>query len=171
MRIESHQGLPRGVTGNARARARGEEELARASPARAGEVAQLTAERLRLLHRYDTKVARARGETEQRLYLVSAWREAPCYSERERAALEWTEALTLLSRTGASDDAYEPVSRAFSQEEIVALTLAIVTINGWNRFAVGLRTPVGNYRVSTREGRPEPEHASDTAGAPHSSFG
>lgn len=90
-----------------------------------------------------TREARAHGESEQRLYLTSAWREAPCYSERERAALEWTESLTLLAQTGAPDDVFERVRRAFSAEEIAALTLAVVAINGWNRLAVGLRSPVG----------------------------
>jgi len=112
-----------------------------------------------------TKDARARGEAEQRLYLASVWREAPCYSERERAALEWTEALTLLPRTGAPDDVYERVSRAFSQEEVVALTLAIVTINGWNRFAVGLRSPVGSYQPAPHAAARERDH--DAASAPH----
>jgi AhpD family alkylhydroperoxidase len=102
-----------------------------------------------------TKDARARGETEQRLYLTSAWREAPCYSPRERAALEWTEALTLLPSTAAPDDVYERVRSAFSEEEIVALTLAIVAINGWNRLAVGLRAPVGSYRPATVAERSE----------------
>ncbi len=106
-----------------------------------------------------TKDARARGETEQRLYLTSAWREAPCYTERERAALEWAEALTLLPATGAPDAAYERVAAAFSQEEIVALTLAIVAINGWNRFAVGLRAPVGSYQPSNVPGRSEKDDA------------
>jgi AhpD family alkylhydroperoxidase len=92
-----------------------------------------------------SKDARARGETEQRLYVLSAWREAPFYSDRERAALAWCEALTLLPETAAPDDVYEQVRAEFSDEEIVALTLAIVTINGWNRLAVGLRAPVGHY--------------------------
>jgi AhpD family alkylhydroperoxidase len=92
-----------------------------------------------------SKDARARGETEQRLHVLSAWREAPFYSERERAALAWCEALTLLPQTGAPDDVYAELERAFEPEEIVALTLAIVAINGWNRFAVGLRSPVGDY--------------------------
>ena len=92
-----------------------------------------------------TKDARARGESEQRLHVLAAWREAPFYSERERAALAWCEALTLLPQTGAPDDVYAEVERAFEPEEIVALTLAIVAINGWNRFAVGLRSPVGDY--------------------------
>lgn len=111
-----------------------------------------------------TKDARADGESEQRLYLTSAWREAPCYSERERAALEWTEALTLVAQTGAPDDVYERVAAAFSQEELVALTLAIVAINGWNRFAVGLRSPVGSYQPPRAAGRAGAEPG---AGAPH----
>jgi AhpD family alkylhydroperoxidase len=101
-----------------------------------------------------SKDARARGESEQRLYVLAAWREAPFYSERERAALTWCEALTLLAQSGAPDDAFAEVERMFDEEEIVALTLAIVAINGWNRFAVGLRTPVGNYvspHARTRE--------------------
>jgi AhpD family alkylhydroperoxidase len=100
-----------------------------------------------------TKDARARGESEQRLHVLAAWREAPFYSERERAALAWCEALTLLPQTGAPDDVYAEVERGFEPEEIVALTLAIVAINGWNRFAVGLRSPVGDYvsPLATRE--------------------
>jgi alkylhydroperoxidase family enzyme len=92
-----------------------------------------------------TKDARALGEDEQRLYLVAAWREAPVFSERERAALAWCEALTLLPDTGAPDADYEPLRACFSEEEVAALTFAIVAINGWNRLAVGLRTPVGGY--------------------------
>jgi AhpD family alkylhydroperoxidase len=90
-----------------------------------------------------TKDAEAIGVDAQHLHLVVAWREAPVYSGRERAALAWCEALTLLPETGASDDVFAQVEAAFSPEEIVALTLAIVAINGWNRFAVGLRSPVG----------------------------
>ncbi len=92
-----------------------------------------------------SKDARARGEDEQRLHVLAAWREAPFYSERERAALAWCEALTLLPQTGAPDDVYEQLRGEFSEDEIVALTLAIVAINGWNRFAVGFRSPVGDY--------------------------
>ena len=99
-----------------------------------------------------TKDARAMGEDEQRLHLVAVWREAPGFTERERAALAWCESLTLLPRTGAPDDTYEPLAKVFSPEEIVALTLAVVAINGWNRFAVGLRSPVGGY-VSHRQPR------------------
>jgi AhpD family alkylhydroperoxidase len=92
-----------------------------------------------------SKDARARGESEQRLYVLGAWREAPFYSDRERAALAWCEALTLLPQSAAPDDVYEQLAGAFGEEEIVALTLAVVAMNGWNRFAVGLRSPVGDY--------------------------
>jgi AhpD family alkylhydroperoxidase len=92
-----------------------------------------------------SKDARARGESEQRLHVLAAWREAPFYSARERAALAWCEALTLLPQTGAPDDMYALVREQFDDAEIVALTLAIVAINGWNRFAVGFRSPVGGY--------------------------
>jgi alkylhydroperoxidase family enzyme len=85
--------------------------------------------------------------------VLAGWREAPYYSERERAALAWTESLTLLPQTGAPDDVYEELRPCFSEPEIVGLTLEIVTINGWNRLAVGMRTPVGGY-VSRR--KPEP---------------
>lgn len=95
-----------------------------------------------------TKDAEAIGESEQRLHLVAVWREAPVYSDRERAALAWTEALTLLPETGAPDDVYAEVARLFSAQEQVALTLAIVAINGWNRLSVGFRRPAGDY-VST----------------------
>ena len=85
------------------------------------------------------KEARADGETEQRLYMLSAWRESPAYSARERAALAWTEALTLLAESHAPDEVYEAVTAEFSQAEVVNLTLAIATINAWNRFGVGFR--------------------------------
>jgi AhpD family alkylhydroperoxidase len=86
--------------------------------------------------------ARARGEHQTRLDTVAAWREAPYYSPRERAALAWCEALTELPRAGAPDDVYAAVEAEFAQEEIAALTFAIVAINGWNRLAVGLRSDV-----------------------------
>lgn len=84
-----------------------------------------------------THFARENGETEQRLYLLSAWREAPCYTDRERAALDWTEALTQLNDGGARDSAYAEAKLHFTEEELVKLTLTIVVINGWNRIAVG----------------------------------
>lgn len=93
-----------------------------------------------------TKDARARGETEQRLYLLSVWREAPCYTERERAALNWTETLTQLSSTqDAPDEVYEQSRAQFSEKELVDLTLAIIAINGWNRLNVAFRTTIGEY--------------------------
>ena len=92
-----------------------------------------------------TADARKQGETEERLYLLDAWRESPLYSERERAALGWTEALTLVSETRAPDDSYRALQAQFTKEEQVTLTLLIVAINGWNRIQVGFRAvhPVG----------------------------
>jgi AhpD family alkylhydroperoxidase len=92
-----------------------------------------------------TKDARACGETEQRLYLISAWREAPIYSERERAALAWTEALTQLGPHGVPDEVYAELRRHFDEKAAVDLSLAIIAINGWNRMNVAFRTPVGDY--------------------------
>jgi AhpD family alkylhydroperoxidase len=94
-----------------------------------------------------TKDARAAGETEQRLYVLSAWREAPFYSDRERAALEWTEAVTLISATHVPDEIYEKVRPYFSPEELLNLTMAVVAINGWNRLAISFRSEPGTYQV------------------------
>jgi AhpD family alkylhydroperoxidase len=93
-----------------------------------------------------TKDARVAGESEQRIYLLSAWREAPFYSERERAALEWTEALTLIADNHVPDDIYEQVAAHFTEEELANLTLAVVTINAWNRFAISFRSEPGTYQ-------------------------
>ena len=93
-----------------------------------------------------TKDARAAGESEQRLYLLSAWREAPFYSERERAALEWTEAVTLIANDHVPDEIYERVKPHFTDEELANLTLAIATINAWNRLAISFRSDVGSYQ-------------------------
>jgi len=92
-----------------------------------------------------SKEARANGETEQRLYGLEAWRETPYYSERERAALEWTEALTLVAESHVPDDVYERVRQQFSEDELAHLSLAIVAINGWNRLNVAARTVPGDY--------------------------
>ena len=93
-----------------------------------------------------TKDARASSESEQRLYGLSAWREAPYYSERERAALGWTEAVTRIN--GDIDDAlYNPMCAHFSEKEIVDLTLAVIAINSWNRMAISFRTPPGTYKA------------------------
>ena len=94
-----------------------------------------------------TKDARASGETEQRLYLLSAWRETSFYSEKERAALEWTEALTLISENEVSDSLYRKVEEYFKEKELMALTMAIIAINGWNRLAIGFRTEPGTYQI------------------------
>lgn len=94
-----------------------------------------------------TKDARAAGEAEQRLYVLNAWREAPFYSDRERAALEWTEAVTLISSTHVPDEIYEKVRPYFSPEELLNLTMAIVAINGWNRLAISFRSEPGTYQV------------------------
>ena len=95
-----------------------------------------------------TKDARAEGETEQRLYLVSAWREAPFFTPRERAALAWTEAVTLVSVDHVPDEVFDYARQHFTEKELVYLTLAIIAINGWNRLNVSMRTPVGDYRPS-----------------------
>lgn len=97
-----------------------------------------------------SKDARALGESEQRLYCLDAWRETPFYSERERAALLWTEELTLLSQTHARDAVFEEVRQHFSEEEMVNLTLAIIVINGWNRLAVGFRSTPGIYQSNKK---------------------
>jgi len=93
-----------------------------------------------------TKDARRAGETEQRIYALNAWRETPFFTDRERAALEWTEALTRLTESHVSDDLYQRVSRQFSEPELVALTFAVVVINGWNRLSISFRPPVGSYQ-------------------------
>jgi AhpD family alkylhydroperoxidase len=103
-----------------------------------------------------SKDARALGESEQRLHMLAAWRDASCYEPRERAALAWCEALTLISKQGAPDAVFEELEQTFSPHEIVALTLAIVAINGWNRLAISLRTPVGSYVSPTTRQEREP---------------
>ena len=92
-----------------------------------------------------TQDARAEGESEQRLYLVAAWREAPFFSDRERAALEWTEAITLVANDHVPDEVYERVRPHFSDEELVYLTMVVNVINAWNRLNVAFRIPAGNY--------------------------
>ncbi len=98
-----------------------------------------------------SKDARATGETEQRLYGLDAWRETPYYSARERAALEWTEALTLVADTRVPDDVYERVREQFSEDELVHLSLAIVAINGWNRLNIAARSVPGGYVAGSIE--------------------
>lgn len=110
-----------------------------------------------------TKDARAGGETEQRLYALSAWRETPFFSERERAALAWTEAITLISHGSVPDALYEEARRHFSEKELVDLTLGLIAINGWNRLAVAFRTEPGSYRAQTHEVKDAAPRARDQA--------
>ena len=93
-----------------------------------------------------SKDARAQGETEQRLYVLPAWREAPFYTERERAALAWTEALTLVAESHVPDEVYEEARAQFSEQELVDLSLAVVAINGWNRVSIAFRAEPGTYQ-------------------------
>lgn len=92
-----------------------------------------------------TQDARAGGETEQRLHVLAAWREAPFYSDRERAALAWTEAVTEIALNGVTDALYAEARRHFDEKALVDLTLAIVAINGWNRLAIPFRAQAGTY--------------------------
>lgn len=101
-----------------------------------------------------SKDARSAGETEQRLYELNAWRETPFYTDRERAALEWTESLTLISQTHAPDDVYERVRAQFSEKEIVDLTYAVATINAWNRLAIAVRAVPGTYEPAKKNATP-----------------
>jgi len=94
-----------------------------------------------------SKDLRAMGETEQRLYTLDAWREAPFYTERERAALGWAEAVTKITNGNIPDEVFETARKQFSEEELVDLTLAVTTINTYNRINIAFRPPVGTYTV------------------------
>lgn len=107
-----------------------------------------------------SKDARASGETEQRLYALDAWRETPFYSERERAALAWTEAVTLVAQGHVPDSVYSEVREHFTEQEMVNLTLAVVAINGWNRLAISFRAVPGTYQPGKKTTPPwETPHA------------
>lgn len=99
-----------------------------------------------------SKDLRAAGETEQRLYMMDAWRESPFYSDRERAAFTWAEAVT---KCDVPDEVYEEVRKQFSEEELIDLTMAVITINSYNRINIAFRTPAGSYQVG--------EHAVQTS--------
>jgi AhpD family alkylhydroperoxidase len=101
-----------------------------------------------------SKDLRAAGESEQRLYSLDAWREAPFYSERERAALAWAEAVTLVTQGHVPDDVFQEARKHFSEEELVHLTLAVTTINSWNRFSIAFRAVAGSYQPHQQH--PEP---------------
>ena len=98
-----------------------------------------------------SKDLRAAGESEQRLYLLNAWRDAPFYSDRERAALAWAEAVTLVTEGHVPNEVYEQTRSQFTDEELVNLTLAVVTINGWNRFSIAFRSVAGTYQPQRRQ--------------------
>ena len=98
-----------------------------------------------------TKDARAAGETEQRLYVLPAWCEAPFYTPRERAALAWTEALTRLGEHGVSDELFAQTREQFSEQELVDLSLAVIAINGWNRLSIAFRTEAGTYQPPSHD--------------------
>jgi AhpD family alkylhydroperoxidase len=98
-----------------------------------------------------SKDARANGETEQRLYALNAWRETPFFTDRERAALAWTEAVTEVSQTHVPDSVYDEVRQRFTEEELVNLTLAVATINAWNRLCISFRAVPGQYQPSKHE--------------------
>ncbi|GMV94861.1 MAG: carboxymuconolactone decarboxylase family protein [Candidatus Hydrogenedentes bacterium] len=101
-----------------------------------------------------TKDARAGGETEQRLYALSAWRETPFFSDRECTALAWTEAVTNVAQTNVPDEVYELARQHFDEKELADLTLAVVAINGWNRLAVSFRKVPGTHEPSQHKGCP-----------------
>lgn len=97
-----------------------------------------------------TKDARAAGESEQRLYAVSVWRDTPFFTDRERAALAWTEAVTQLSESHVPDEVYQLACKQFNEKELVDLTMAIIAINSWNRLSVSFRTEAGSYHPATK---------------------
>ena len=112
-----------------------------------------------------TKDARARGESEQRLYAVVVWRETPFFSERERAALAWAEAVTLVNCQHVPDEVYDLARQHFSEKELVDLTLAIVAINGWNRLAISFRKVPGTYQSKSQSvDTAKSFHSNDTLG-------
>lgn len=112
-----------------------------------------------------TKDARSRGETEQRLYAVSVWRDTPFFTERERAALEWTEAVTELRGQSVPDQVFQSVRPHFTDKELVDLTLAIVAINGWNRINIAFRREAGDYQPPARHQAPLAPSAPSAVGA------
>lgn len=100
-----------------------------------------------------TKDARARGESEQRLYAVVVWRETPFFTDRERAALAWTEAVTQVNWQHVPDDVFDCARKHFNEKELIDLTMAIIAINSWNRLAISFRTVPGTYQPSSETGK------------------
>lgn len=101
-----------------------------------------------------SKDLRAAGETEQRLFVLDAWREAPFYTERERAALAWAEAVTKVTEGHVPDEVFEEVRKQFTEEELIDLTLAVTTINAWNRLSIAFRTEAGTYEPPSLAAHP-----------------
>jgi AhpD family alkylhydroperoxidase len=99
------------------------------------------------------KDLRAAGQSEETLYMLDAWRESPGYTERERAALAWTEAVTLVREGHVPDEVYQAARKQFSEAELAHLTLAVATINAWNRMNIAFRTPAGQYRPALKTGK------------------
>jgi len=97
-----------------------------------------------------SKDARAEGETEQRIFAIPVWKETPFFTPRERAALEWTETVTKISERGVPDDVFERARAQFTEEELVELTMAVITINGWNRVAISFAIEPGSYQRVSR---------------------
>lgn len=114
-----------------------------------------------------TKDARARGESEQRLYAVVVWRETPFFTDRERAALAWTEAVTQVSWDHVPDDVYDLTRKHFNEKELVDLTMAIIAINGWNRLAISFRTVPGTYQRASDSGNSSETSRGAAAAARH----
>ncbi len=112
------------------------------------------------------KDLRAQGESEQRLYGLDAWSESPYYSDRERAALAWTEAVTRLTEGHVPDEVFEQARRFFSEAELADLTLGVVAINGWNRLNIAFRTPAGGYQPTARKVLPTPQDSEGRAPRP-----
>jgi AhpD family alkylhydroperoxidase len=115
-----------------------------------------------------SKDARREGEMVQRLYALTAWRETPFFTARERAALAWTESLTLITEGHVPNDIYELAKQSFSNEELVNLTLAVITINGWNRLAISFRSEPGAYQPgmrNTSEVKSDQTHRKSEAGS------
>lgn len=109
-----------------------------------------------------TRDARAGGEKEQRLHAVAAWHEVPFFSERERAALAWTDAVTLVGQTRVPDEVYQQARQYFDEKGLVDLTIAVVAINGWNRLAVAFRTVPGSYQPAASPERAEGKSAAES---------
>lgn len=111
--------------------------------------------------------ARAGGETEQRLYVLNAWRETPFFTSRERAALEWTEALTLIAGRGVPDELFDATREHFTEEELVNLTYAVASINAWNRLMIAVRGVPGNYQAREKTSAAGASTATSRSGSRH----